>query len=178
MLCQICKKNEATIILTRIVNGEKREIHICENCAKLFFSNELTVLSLPQFNLNNLLIGLLNAIDLYGQEEEAIAVKELKCQNCKLTYDEFRKSGKLGCSECYQYFREKLIPLFKKLHGNTQHRGKVPHQAEGKLNKIKKVEYLKKELQDAVSKEKYEKAAQIRDRILKIKGDPRQEDAK
>ena len=175
MLCQICKKKEATIILYRTINGKKTEIHICEDCAALF-TNKLSALALPQFNLNDLLIGLLSAIDFYGTEEDVFIAKELKCHNCNLTYEEFRQSGKLGCSKCYNYFREKLKPLFLKLHGNDRHTGKIPHRTKGKLVQIKKVAQLKKELKEAVLKEEYEKAAKIRDRIIKHERATKQED--
>lgn len=176
MLCQICKKKEATIILYKIVNGKRTEIHICEDCAALF-TNKLSVLALPQFNLNNLLIGLLSAIDFYGKDEDVFITKELKCHNCNLTYEEFKQSGKLGCSKCYYHFREKLKPLLIKLHGCDQHTGKIPRRAKGKLFQIKKIAQLKKELKEAVLKEKYEEAAKIRDEIIKHERAKKQEDA-
>ena len=33
MLCQKCKKNSATVHLTDLIKGEKREKHLCESCA-------------------------------------------------------------------------------------------------------------------------------------------------
>ncbi|GAG61436.1 unnamed protein product, partial [marine sediment metagenome] len=64
MLCQICKKKEATITLTKIVGGQKTEIHLCKDCAS-FFSDKFSIFPLPKFDINDLLVGLLNAIDLY-----------------------------------------------------------------------------------------------------------------
>ena len=169
MLCQICKKREATVTITKIVNGQKTEIHLCKQCAAAF-SDKFSIFSLPQFNLNDLLSGLLEAINLYGQEEGIDSSKEIKCTNCNLTYEEFKRTGKLGCSVCYHDFREQLIPLLRRLHGNSEHVGKIPHQAEGKLSKIKRVKQLKNELQEVVLREEYEKAAKIRDEILKLEG--------
>ncbi|HUW57720.1 MAG TPA: hypothetical protein VMZ92_13860 [Planctomycetota bacterium] len=34
ILCQICKKNVATVHLTEIIKDKKREIHLCEGCAR------------------------------------------------------------------------------------------------------------------------------------------------
>jgi len=166
MLCQICKNREATIILYETKNGKKMEMHICEECASLF-TNKLSVFALPQFNLDDFLLGLLNAIEHYGKDEEIYISKELKCPECNLTYEEFKKSGKFGCDKCYIYFRKKITPLLLKLHGKERHSGKVPQKSKKKLYHIRKIEELKNELNESVLKEEYEKAAKIRDQIIK-----------
>ena len=89
MLCQICTKKEATIIITKIVGGKKTEFHLCKDCAAAF-SDKFSIFPLPQFDINDLLTGLLKAIDLYNKEEGIVPVKEIKCGNCNLTYDEFK----------------------------------------------------------------------------------------
>lgn len=177
MLCQICKNKEATIIITKLVDGHKTEFHLCKDCAAVF-SDKFSIFPLPQFNINDLLTGLLKAIDLYSNEEGIVPAKEIKCRNCGLTYEEFKQSGKLGCSVCYYHFREQLTPLLRRLHGNSEHIGKIPRRASGKLYKIKKIKQLKKKLQEVVIKEEYEKAAKIRDEILKFEGVPKKENAK
>jgi len=177
MLCQICKKKEASITFTKIVGGQKTEIHLCKDCASTF-SDKFSIFPLPQFDINDLLAGLLNAIDLYHKEEGAIPGKGVECSNCHLTYDEFKQSGKLGCSVCYHDFREQLIPLLRRLHGNSEHVGKIPRQSKGKLNKIRKIKQLRKELQELVLKEEYENAAKTRDEILKLEGVLKKKNAK
>ncbi|TFG89938.1 MAG: hypothetical protein E4G71_06045 [Candidatus Atribacteria bacterium] len=177
MLCQICKKKEVTITFTKIVGVQKTEIHLCKDCAP-FFSDKFSIFPLPQFDINDLLAGLLNAIDLYHKEEGIIAGKEVKCSNCQLTYDEFKRSGKLGCSVCYRDFREQLTPLLRRLHGNSEHVGKIPQHSKSKLNKIRKIKQLRKELQELVLEEEYEKAAKIRDEILKLEGALKKKNAK
>ena len=169
MLCQICKKKEVAITLTKIVEEQKTEIHLCKDCAAAF-SDKFSIFPLPQFDINDLLADLLNAIDLYHKEEGIVLDKEIECSNCHLTYNDFRKSGKLGCSVCYQDFRDQLTPLLRRLHGNSEHLGKIPQQSKGKSNKIKKIKQLKKELQELILKEEYEQAANTRDEILKLEG--------
>lgn len=177
MLCQICRKKEATITLTKIVGSQKTEIHLCKDCAPVF-SDKFPIFPLPQFDINDLLAGLLNAIDLYHKEEGVIPGKKIECSNCHLTYSEFKRSGKLGCSVCYHDFREQLTPLLRRLHGNSEHTGKMPRQLEGKFNKISKIKQLKKELQELILKEEYEKAANTRDKILKLEGVLKKKNAK
>ncbi len=169
MLCQVCKKKESTIIITQVVGGEKTELHLCKDCAALF-GDKLSIVSFSQFNLDDLLSGLLKAFDLYGKEEGMVQSKDLKCSNCSLTYQDFIQTGKLGCSLCYRDFRRQLIPLLRRLHGNSEHIGKIPHQAKNKLDKINQIKKLRKELQEVVIKEDYERAARIRDEILKLEG--------
>ena len=35
MKCEVCKNHSATVHLTDVSNNAKRELHLCENCAKL-----------------------------------------------------------------------------------------------------------------------------------------------
>ena len=177
MLCQICKNKEAIITFAKITGGQKTEILLCKDCAATY-SEKLSIFPLPQFDINDLLAGLLNAIDLYHKEEGAISGKKIECSNCNLTYDNFKQSGKLGCSVCYHDFREQLTPLLRRLHGNSDHVGKIPRQSKGKLNKIRKIKHLRKELQELVLKEEYEKAARTRDEILKLEGALKKKNAK
>lgn len=177
MLCQICKKKEATISFVKIAGGQKTEIHLCKDCASAY-GDKFSLFPLPQFGINDLLAGLLNAIDLYHQEEGVTPDKKIECSNCHLTYDQFKQSGKLGCSVCYYDFREQLTPLLRRLHGNSEHVGKIPRQSKNRLNKIRKIKQLRKELQELVLKEEYEKAAKTRDEILKLEGALKKKNAK
>ncbi|MBT3603423.1 MAG: hypothetical protein HOE48_12515 [Candidatus Latescibacteria bacterium] len=84
------------------------------------------------------------------------------CPQCGQTFAEFQTSSLLGCAGCYLAFAEDLAPVFKRLHGVARHcQEKTP--ASGELAK------LKTQLQDAVAREAYEEASDIRDRILTLK---------
>ncbi|AOR22370.1 UvrB/UvrC motif-containing protein [Clostridium taeniosporum] len=165
MLCEKCKKNEAKINLVKIVNGEKNEIWLCESCAKdisdIPFINSLNEISGLQFE--NILTGFLNNL---GDKKEK--PKELVCPKCKMNYSEFEKTGKLGCSECYNVFSEYIKPIVKRIHGNVKHVGKIPKYDGESLIKRKKIIKLKQELQNAIKLEEYEKAAVLRDEIKEL----------
>ena len=94
MLCQKCKKNEATIHMTQIVNGNKREIHLCEECAAM--SQGVKVI--PIVTLDQWLNHIISAAHagLTAEEDEHV------CPDCGITYGEFRSGGRLGCPACYQ----------------------------------------------------------------------------
>src|SRR3989338_6929968 len=117
MQCGICANKKATVHLTEIVDEQISELHLCEDCAR-----EKSVQMEQQFGLADLLAGL---TDFSKQAKDVEKVK-VKCNNCGLTYDDFRKLGRLGCSECYSSFREYLGALLKKIHGSNQHLGKSP----------------------------------------------------
>ncbi|GAA0079320.1 UvrB/UvrC motif-containing protein [Clostridium sp. CTA-5] len=165
MLCEKCKKNEARINLVKVVNGEKNEIWLCENCAKnisdIPFINSINEISGLQFE--NILTGLLNNIGVNKTKP-----KELICPKCKMKYSEFEKQGKLGCSECYNVFSEYIKPIVKRIYGSVKHVGKIPKFDGENLIKKRKIIRLKQDLQKAIKLEEYEKAAVIRDDIREM----------
>lgn len=166
MLCQNCQQRPATVHLTKIINFEKTELHLCEICAKAA-GNELGIMFGTNFSFQNFIAGLL------GDGESSIAQKtslggEPRCPNCGLTYSDFRNAGLLGCGECYYHFRSGLEPLFKKIHGSATHTGKVPRRTGGKVRIRKEIQDLRRQLQLAIQKEDYEQAASLRDQIRQL----------
>ncbi|MGG1662262.1 UvrB/UvrC motif-containing protein [Brevibacillus sp. NRS-1366] len=162
MNCEECGKRPATLHLTKIVNGEKTEYHICEHCAQ---EKGDVFTGFHNFSINNLLSGLLKFDPMQKNGRESASSKLLRCETCGLTYAQFSKSGRFGCSDCYTFLGDKLDPLFRRIHGNTQHSGKVPERTGGQLKIRKELEQLKQALQSHVASEEFEKAAEMRDRI-------------
>ncbi len=160
MVCQVCGKKSATVHLTEIINDQMTELHLCEGCAK-----EKGIAGLGQpFGLQDLLAGLVD----FGTPVANDKKVTVQCPNCKMTYDDFRKIGRLGCSQCYDTFKESLEMLLKKVHGSVQHLGKSPvHEGEGFEIK-KQFQELHLKLQKAIQSESFEEAAKIRDKIKKL----------
>lgn len=176
MLCEICKKNEATVHYTEIINNAMSEMHLCENCAQ-----DKGAMMKPHFPLADLLAGLADfKIPLAAEKG-----KSVRCPGCGITYDDFRKIGRLGCSQCYETFKDSLNALLKRVHGSNYHVGKAPGSLalkedplEGKgKDKEKKdlpqvfLDDLRSELKQVIEKEEFEKAAQLRDKIRKLEKD-------
>jgi protein arginine kinase activator len=92
MLCNFCKKNEAKVHLTQIVDNKMQKVDLCEACSK-----EKGVSDPTGFSLADLLLGLGAAQEM----EKASGGAELKCPHCGFTQADFKKAGRLGCSECY-----------------------------------------------------------------------------
>ncbi|WIV13110.1 UvrB/UvrC motif-containing protein [Proteiniborus sp. MB09-C3] len=159
MLCEECGKNQATVHMKKIINNHATESYLCEECAKKNNSFGLDT----SFSIQNILAGLIDSS--YDGPVKVEHIKALTCDNCGLTYGKFRQTGKFGCSNCYDSFREKLIPLFKKIHGHDSHVGKIPRKAGQNISTKRVIDKLKEELDLAVGKEEFEKAAQLRDKI-------------
>lgn len=162
MLCEECGKNQATVHMKKIINNNVTESHLCEECAKK--NNNFNFDT--SFSIQNILAGLIDSS--YDGPVKIEQIKSLTCDNCGLTYGKFRQTGKFGCSNCYDSFREKLVPLIKKIQGHDSHVGKIPKKAGKNINAKKMIDKLKMELDLAVNKEEFEKAAQLRDKIRDI----------
>jgi protein arginine kinase activator len=168
MLCDICKKNEATVHFTEVINDNVSELHICEHCAK-----EKGASMQQHFGIADLLSGL---VDIPADMVSRKSHIGIKCPGCGMSYDNFKKMGRFGCARCYGAFRRALYPLFKKIHGTSSHIGKVPDkQIPVKLGKKDKADKacavkdklkdLKARLLDAIKMEEFEQAAVLRDEI-------------
>jgi protein arginine kinase activator len=117
-----------------------------------------------QFGLSDLLAGLAE-FEKPQLKKEAISAK---CANCGLTYSDFKKIGRLGCSDCYDTFRKYLGPLLKKIHGSGIHTGKSPVKGARVAKKKGDVGGLRNDLQRAIEAEAFEEAAKIRDQIKEM----------
>lgn len=159
MLCDICNKNQATVHLTEIIDEQMNELHLCEDCARKK-SSQME----QQFGLADLLAGL-SEFQKPAEEKEAIAIK---CANCGLTYKDFKKFGRLGCSDCYSAFRKYLGPLLKKIHGSNSHCGKSPVRSVRTSKEKVTLQELRGLLQKSIEQEAYEEAARIRDQIRQL----------
>jgi protein arginine kinase activator len=167
MQCELCKNKAATVHLTEIVDGQRTESHLCQTCAE---KEGISIKS--QLSLNELLSSLIAA----HQQTDEQDVNEIKksCPICGITMDMFRKQAVLGCPNDYEVFGKTLDQLIEKAHdGNLTHKGKVPaniSQQEvlnntNNTDKAEEKEELKRQLEEAVTAEKYELAAKLRDQL-------------
>lgn len=159
MLCQNCGQKLAKVHYTHIVNDKKVEVFLCEQCARE--KNNIN-LSMP-IDLSTFITGLMGL----GSDSVSSGWKtaELICNECGMAYGDFEKTGKMGCSNCYITFREKIGPVLKRIHGSDTHTGKIPVRLFGEVKLDREIKELKAQLDKAVQNEEYERAALIRDRI-------------
>ncbi|MFA5068899.1 MAG: UvrB/UvrC motif-containing protein [Candidatus Omnitrophota bacterium] len=168
MLCDICKKNEATVHLTEVVNENVTELHICEQCARAKGASVH-----QHFGIAELLSGLVDMPDDMVSKKSHI---NIKCPSCNMSYDNFKKIGKFGCAKCYETFSRALFPLFKKIHGTSCHIGrqarKIRTDKAGHAGKAQEpcsakdaLKEIRAQLADAIEKEEFEQAVVLRDKI-------------
>ena len=163
MLCERCGQRQAAVHITEIINGQKNESHLCEVCAGEI-QQQGYGFAVPPIQLHHFLASLLNHSFTEGQKPQTASAGRV-CAKCGATEEQIASQGLLGCGECYPFFADKVQPLLRKIHGSTRHSGKVPERTGGRARLLKEISGLKKELRDAVAKEEFEAAAQLRDKI-------------
>lgn len=162
MICERCKQQPATVYYTEVINNQKRQMRLCQACAQE--AQKAFEMGAP-LNLQNFLAGLMgpaSAPNTSGADEPC------RCEACELTEDVFGKQGLLGCGECYRHFAGRLEPLLRRIHGSTRHTGKVPQRSRKKYLLAQEVDRLRAEMREAVEKEDFERAAELRDEIRKL----------
>jgi protein arginine kinase activator len=161
MQCSICKEKPATVHLTQIVGDKMQKLDLCEECAKAKGINDPTSFSLADADV---LFGLGASQEI----EQSSGGVETKCTRCGFSQADFKKSGRLGCPECYRTFAEGLESLLKTMHKGTRHAGKVPEALRASREQSDHLKLLQKKLAKAIEDENFEQAAQLRDEIKQI----------
>ncbi len=182
MLCEICKKNQATFFYKQTKNGVTFEKNLCSSCAK---EQGLTA-NYGLFDFDGIasddFFGGLFGSFAAGQPK---IVAAQKCEKCGMTLGELLNSGRVGCAQCYNVFRKSLIPTITKIHGNVAHCGKVPmienagenifekedtkvQEPVCELSISEQISALKNKLKDAIEAQEYEMAAKYRDSIKEL----------
>ncbi len=167
MLCQKCAKSNASVHLTKIVNGEKTEFFLCELCAR--DQGDFDFNFYGEFPLHKFFTDIIEMIPSGGAERLVRGASEaLQCSSCGLSYAQFAQIGRLGCDGCYRSFSPSLSSLFRRLHGNHEHIGKVPARKGSSLKLKREVERIRGEMQKKIEEEDFEEAVKLRDKIRKL----------
>ncbi|HEX3022836.1 MAG TPA: UvrB/UvrC motif-containing protein [Lachnospiraceae bacterium] len=174
MLCDKCKKREAKIYYTEIVNGEMKEQHLCEECASECTNFHLSsALINKDISVGSILASILGSYQNSNSTKEPSKEPSLQCSTCGMTYEQFLQAGKFGCADCYKTFQKVLSKSLKNLQGSDLHVGKKPRGFETEANRIVRnlpeIERKSILLQEAIEKEEFEDAARLRDEIRALK---------
>lgn len=160
MKCQKCNEREANTHIQKIINGKKTEYYLCDKCAAE--SGEFA------FSFGNDFDDFFGGF--FGNTAKHIAPPSEKiCSDCGMTLSEFLKSGRLGCSHCYESFRSALSRPLKQIHGAAEHTGKIPQKSGKKISVKSKIKHLEGELSAAVANQEFELAAKLRDEIKALR---------
>lgn len=160
MNCELCGKNQATIVYTHVVENEKKTVHICGFCASKEKGGDAQETPAE---------GLTAKVKVaLGGMQEGKEGKSATCPECGLTYNEFKKGGRFGCRACYTTFADRLERLLERIHGAARHCGKQLVTARADTRPEEELEHLREELQAAVADEAFENAVELRDRIEEL----------
>ena len=188
MLCENCGKNEANVRYTENINGNVRELHLCEECSKKLGIGEMSF-NMP-IDFSDFLSGFMDGF----MEPEFMpminGIRSTKCKTCGTVFDDVLNTGILGCGDCFATFEDKLDPIIKKIQGANRHVGRLAKEIDNKKNSKReivnketkeentdiknieqnqeKIEELQRKLKEAIKEERYEDAAKIRDEIKKL----------
>lgn len=174
MLCEKCKKRTATVFYNENINGQTNSYSLCGECAaKLREKGDLEdVTSMigsfadPFSVLHNDLFG-----GFFGIPGIKAAPTAKRCPDCNSSYADITSNGRVGCPACYTTFRSELKNTIGSIHGTTTHMGSVPSRHRAKQARAEELKRLKKELQDAIAKEDYERAVSLRDEVRKLQSE-------
>ena len=156
MKCHKCSK-VATMHITEIVCKDSvQECHLCEECAQKYLQEEVLEKEIIEVDLESSVTKMV---------ENLAGATAVVCESCALQFSDFRNSGRLGCPHDYTVFHDELLPYLENIHGETKHCGKFPTRYGANKNIQKEIDILRKKLQTVIQKEKYEEAADIRDKI-------------
>lgn len=160
MMCENCGAKPATVHARIIVNGKASERWLCRQC----WESENAGGAHP-FSINDLFAG-------FVQQPQA---QTPTCPACGTDLRTFRKTGLLGCPRCYDAFADALEPTLRRIHGKSVHTGKRPLELSGaaaggqaQAAPQSELDKLRDQLAQAIAKEAYEQAAELRDRIREL----------
>ena len=149
--CDLCGE-PATVHLTQIVKNKIHKVDLCEACAQA-----KGVTDPSGFSLSDILVK--------GSLEPLAEGSTLKCPECGLTQQDFKKHGRFGCHSCYDTFEGMLKPMLGNMHRGDTHRGKIPQKVLERRSIYDRLTELETELTMAIKSERYEDAARFRDEI-------------
>jgi protein arginine kinase activator len=181
MICDNCGKNEVEVLLKQVANNEVKYLHLCRACAEEMGFIPSAVPSITiSFSISEDVPKQRKLRRIQPKKREAIDL--LSCPSCGMKFMSFRENGLLGCPSCYETFRFPLGAFLQKTQGAESHWigtssmfndiGLLSEEIAGEAGAAEKIGFdeniarLKFELNEAVAREDYERAAQLRDMLV------------
>lgn len=156
MLCDLCKKNQASLFVEAVGKDGKKKLNICPQCAAA--RGIIAPVSAP--NAKNL-------VSLFTEFEELESKRDEDslrlCPVCGKSLRDIKKSQNAGCPECYEIFKSEIIEEMKKHKLYDKYTGSMPKRLSNFRNALTDRADLQAKLNQAVKQENYEKAAVYRD---------------
>ena len=120
MLCTMCGSHFAKQY-QRKAEGREITLTLCDDCYNKLYPAE-------------------EGGDFFASFVGRTSGRGKSCPVCGLTLADFRRSGLLGCADCYNAFRDELLPTIRYVQGKLQHEGKAPSaEADEKYDTVREL---------------------------------------
>ncbi len=158
-ICEGCGTREARLRFTEVDGAGRRAALLCAECG--------IARGIPADELRG---GRMDTRALWSEiihrlADDRGAGAALACPDCGLTFADFERSERLGCPSCYQTFMGDMTRLLREYHGSEAHRGKMPRNFGRRIDLRRRILGVKESIQLAVSEERFEAAARLRDEM-------------
>ena len=183
--CSICGI-EDSVIFVKIVSGDKFEQKgLCAGCAIRYLQDKDNIKELNFVDdkllkvieeMKDLLTGIIANINLIGMKmkdengNNNPSPDGQVCPSCGLKFEQFKETGMLGCSDCYQVFKEYIGEFAFGLERGAVPKGRMPKKF-AKLYLLKQeILFLHNKLEKLLHNEEYEEAEKVKRRLEKLIG--------
>ncbi|MDR3332954.1 MAG: UvrB/UvrC motif-containing protein [Synergistaceae bacterium] len=187
MLCSNCGKREVEVLIKQVINQEVHNLNLCRACAEElgFIAPDIPSITIS-FSLNETDTQKQRKVRRlpHGARKHEALHDSLICSSCGLEYRTFRETGLLGCPECYEIFRFPLGAYLQKEQGAESHwdgmsgtfselgvagvRSGVIFKDKEKDERQENIRRLRSELSEAISREEYERAAELKEMLAPL----------
>lgn len=174
MLCQKCKKNNATIHYRENINGKVTEYSLCADCAAELERDGVIKFENPFSNfMRDDIFDFASVLpSFFTSLNHALGSGESKhCPVCGSTFSDIARTGHIGCPQCYETFADELAATVNQLHGASKPQGRIPKRFGEKQNREAEINSLKEEQKKAIEAQEFEKAAELRDKIKALEAE-------
>lgn len=192
MICSNCGKREVEVLIKQVMGGEVRSLNLCRECAEQlgFLSPDIPRITISFTVGDGVDVSRAkprkrqNAKQRREEQENALV-----CPTCGTRFSTFRETGVVGCPDCYEAFRFPLGALLQETQGVESHWvgtsglfDEIPLREQsappglphfGDTPQSEELCRAEQDLADAIAREDYERAAELRDAISRIRGEVR-----
>ena len=153
MICEECKKRNATVYINQSIGDKTRSLPLCDECAESLKLKGKSGDSAQDFT-----------------QDKSYPKNQAQCPACRCTLSSFEASKglTLGCPECYSFFSDKIARRLKFLRGQLVYSGRIPLRQRQAAKKAQYLEKLREEMAQAVSSEDFERALTLREMIKSV----------
>lgn len=162
MNCAVCGKVGAKVLARQDLGRESHDLSLCEECARQrgIFPDAPGAISFRS--------------DLFGKLFDEVRGEnepEEVCRACGTPVREVERLRRLGCVECLDHFRSQILRMMDSPYDELTHRGRYPAHVRRLSEVLRDRVALEQELDAAVEREDYERAAELRRSLDEIAPD-------